>query len=110
MAEKRFVQLDRHIQWYARIPIIFRNNPLNKAEFFEKMTRVKMLIADGRTVKTEGRACKVMEEAFVIVTELFDQVNLSKYLWQGLMWLLVTFVGGFLAALAALWLAGMTGT
>ena len=110
MAEKRFVWLDFYAQWYARIPFIFRDNPLNKPEFFEKMKQAKALIAEGRSIKTQGRACELMDKAFEIVTDLLEQVNLSKYLWQGIAWVVVTFISGVLATLAALWLVGIVGT
>lgn len=83
MAEKRFVKLDRYARWFSRIPFAFRDNPLAKPEFFQRMKEAKTLIADGRNVKTEGKACELMEEAFEIVTDLLEQVRPSKYLFQG---------------------------
>jgi len=102
MAEKRFVQLDRYARWYARVPFPFRENPLSKPEFFQRMKEAKRLIAEGRTVKTEGQACERMDKAFEIVTDLLEQVKPSRYLVQGLLWGAGVFIAGLLAGIAAM--------
>ena len=104
MAEKRFVQLDHYARWCTRIPFVFRKNPLSKPEFFQKMKEAKRLIAEGRITKTEGRACEHMDKAFEIVTDLLTQIKPLGYLVQGLLWIIVTFLGGLLIGVAAMWL------
>ena len=106
LAEKRFVQLDFYARWCACVPFVFRDNPLSKPAFFQKMQEAKALIAEGRCVKTEGQACELMDRAFEIVTDLLEQVKPFKYLVQGLLWVLGAFVSGVLATLAAIWLKG----
>ena len=101
MAEKRFVKLDYYARWCARIPFAFRDDPLSKPEFFQRMKEAKALIAEGRCVKTEGRACELMDKAFEIVTDLLEQVKPSKYLLQGFLWIAGAFMAGLLAAIAA---------
>ena len=66
IAEKQFVQLDRYVRWFAKIPYVIRHNPVAKPEFFAKMQEVKELIAQGRDVKTEGRAAELMDKAFCL--------------------------------------------
>ena len=104
-AEKRFVQLDRWARWYARIPVPFRDNPLSKPEFFQRMKEAKRLIAEGRIVKTEGQACEHMDKAFEIVTDLLEQVRPLKYILQGILLAIGIFVSGVLATLATIWLS-----
>jgi len=106
MAEKRFVKLDRYARWFACIPIVFRDNPLSKPEFFQRMQEAKQLLVEGRRAKTEGSACGFMNDAFAIVTDLLGQIDPLKYLLQGLFWLLTTFTGAVLATLVTLWLVG----
>jgi len=103
MAEKRFVQLDRNARWCARVPSVFRDNPLSKPEFFQGMKKAKELIAEGRCAKTEGRACELMDKAFEIVTDLLEQVKPFKYLVQGLLWVFGAFLGGILTTLGSIW-------
>jgi len=103
MAEKRFVQLDRYARWFAMVPFIFRDNPLAKPEFFQKMKEAKGLIAEGRIVKTEGRACELMDQAFGIVTDLMSQVEPLRYVVKGLLWAIGIFLAGLLAGLAAVY-------
>lgn len=102
MAEKRFLQVDRYARWHARVPFIFRDNPLSKPEFFQRMMKAKQFIIDGRYAKTEGVACEFMEKAFEIVTDLLEQIRPSKYLFQGFAWVACVFLGGLLTATAAM--------
>lgn len=103
MAEKGFVRLDRYSRWSARIPFLFafRDNPVSKPEFFQRMKEAKEHIANGRHVKTEGQACEHMESAVEIVTDLLEQLKPSRYFIQGLLWvcgiIFLTFIGTFAA-------------
>jgi len=98
LAERRFVKLDRYARWCARIPFAFRDNPLSKPEFFQRMKEAKEFIAEGRCVKTEGEACELMDKAFEIVTDLLEQVKPIKYFLQGVLWVVGIFVAGLLEA------------
>jgi hypothetical protein len=97
MAEKRFVKLDRYVRWLAPISFVFRNSPLTKPEFFQKMKEAKQHIVTGRAVKTEGEACEHMDKAFEIVTDLLAQVGPIQYILRGVVWFICIFVAAFLA-------------
>ena len=99
MAEKQFVTLDRYVRWFAKIPFIIPKNPILKSEFFQKMQEAKELIAEGRIVKTEGKACELMERAFSIETDLLSQVHPISFLIQGLCWIIASFFVGWLVKL-----------
>lgn len=95
MAEKCFVKLDAYARFLGRIPIPSRPNPFADRAFFEQMHKMKVLIADGRMVKTEGEACKLMDEAYSIGAELLAKVTPYRFLVSGVLWL----IGLFVAAL-----------
>lgn len=97
MAEKRFIKLDLYVRWFARIPFI-RNNPTTKPEFFKKMQEIKKLIAEGRTVKTEGKACELMDKAFGIATDLLSQVHPISFVLQGIVWIISVFIIAYVTA------------
>ena len=109
MAEKRFIKLDRYAKWFARIPFVFRDNPLRNPEFFQQMREAKQLIADGRIVKTDGQARECMDKAFAIVTDLLAQASPARYLAQGICWLIGTFIAGVVAAIATVFIMGLVG-
>lgn len=106
MAEKRFVQLDLYARWFAMVPFVFRDNPLSKPEFFQRMREAKGLIAEGRIAKTEGRACQLMDQAFGVITDLLAQVQPLRYIIAGLCWLIGVLIVGVIGGLAAAYFAG----
>ena len=105
-AEKSFVRLDRYARWYARIPLPFRDNPLSKPAFFQKMKEAKNHIVQGRLVKTEGQACEHMDKAFEIVMDLLEQVRPGRYRIQGILVGIGVFIAGVLATFAGICVTG----
>ena len=105
VAERRFIKLDFYVRWFARIPFI-RNNPVVKPEFLQGMHEIKSLIAEGRAVKTEGKACEFMSVAFAKATDLLAQVHPISFLIQGLMYIIGVFFVGWVAAHMAIALSG----
>jgi hypothetical protein len=100
MAEKQFFQLHKYVQRFGWIRFI-KDNPLSKPDFFHKMKKIKELIAEGRTSKTEGNAAQIFGEAFNESHALLSEITPLRYLINGVLVVVGAFISGGLAAICA---------
>jgi len=96
-AEKGFVRLDRLSRYFGWV---LWGTPQIKKNFYKKMVEAKALIAEGRIVKTEGKATEHFEKAFMIVQDLTAEVGPARYIVKAVFWIAAIFAAGIVTAMA----------
>ena len=93
-AEKGFVRLHRISFWFGWV--IWRAPQAHK-DFHHNMVKIKHLIAEGRQVKTEGKAAVLFREAFELVEDLKAEVGPLWFVTRAIIGLIVVFLCGWAA-------------